>query len=253
MSEAAKGYFEHYDRFFSRRNVEVAEDEDYHFLSRSVSTIRGHNNVEMTIDLTDPSLRRWMRRATDIIKEKTGIIPGPQNLTAAQRIQIYQAFHEDIVPLIESPRHGQEEGYSYFRNLISQNGYDYLKFEENGEQRNMFQHLGHILDTKSSVCQELSAFGVVLFSEYGLHTRYMRTSLQMINMVTDENADKHAWIGVQREDGSLEFIDTNSRVFWSTNLRLLRERYQGSLSHLNDDQLLYLSEEYTLVIPPSSE
>ena len=23
----------------------------------------------------------------------------------------------------------------------------------------------------------------------------------------------HAWIGVQREDGSLEFVDTNGRIF----------------------------------------
>ena len=253
VSKAAKDHFERNNYLSNRRrNIEVAVDEDYQFLSRSIPTGRyGNPNIEMTIGLTDPSLRKWMRKATDIIKEKTGITPGPQNLTASQRIQIYRIFHEDIVPLVESPRRGQREEYSYFRNLISQNGHDHLKIEENSNPRSVFQHLGHILDTKSAVCKELSAFGTVLFSEYGLHTRYMKTSLQMMNMVKDENAHGHAWIGVQREDDSLEFIDTNSRIFWSTSLRLLRERYQGSLSHLSEDQLLFLSEKYILVTPPS--
>ena len=252
MSEAAKDYFKRIEYFFNGRNIRVTTGEDYQFLSHSIPTIRKHNNttVEMTIDLTDPGLRKWIRKATDIIKEKTGIAPGPQNLTSAQRIQIYRIFHEDIVPVVESPRKDAEEEYSYFRDLIFYNDLFHLKEDNN---QNRFKPLGYVLDTKSAVCGELSAFGAILFSEYGLHTRYMRTSPQMMEMVKDKGVCGHAWIGVQRKDSSLEFIDTNSRIFWSTNLRLLRERYPEGLSHLSDDKLLSLSEEYILVTPPSLE
>ena len=247
VSRVAKDYFERIDHFLSRRNIRVPTDEDYQFLSRSAPVVinkeSDRRTIEMTIDLTDPSLRKWMRKATDLIKEKTGITPGPQNLTAAQRVQIYRIFHDDIVPLVESPKRGHKEEYSYFRDLLL--NIDHLS------NQNRFRFLGHVLDTKSAVCAELSAFGAVLFSEYGLHTRYMGTSPQMMEIVEGKNHG-HAWIGVQREDGSLEFIDTNSRIFWSTNLRLLRERYPG-LSYLSDDKLLSLSEEYTIVTPPSLE
>ncbi len=246
VSQAAKDYFERNEVFLNRGNIKSAEDEDYQFLSRSVpTTIRLDDTAFLeAIDLTDTNLRKWIKKATDIIKEKTGIVPGPQNLTAAQRIQIYRVFDNDIVPLLESPAHGIE--YGYFRDLIYTSNFCRLE-GDNG--RHPLRFLGHILDTKSAVCGELSAFGVVLLSEYGLHAKYMTTSSQMMEMV--ESEDGHAWIGVQREDGSLEFIDTNgSLVFWSTNLRFLEERYL-ELSHLSDDELLSLSEEYTLVIPPA--
>ena len=173
VSRAAKDYFERDDHFFNRRNVGVAADEDYQFLSRSIPVTSEYGNEKMTINLTDPSLRKWIKQATDIIKEKTGITPGAQNLTAAQRIQIYRVFHNDIVPLVESPRRSQE--YTYFHDLILRyHSHNRLNLEENNT-RNRFQLLGHILDNKSAICGELSAFGAVLFSEYGLHTRYMQT------------------------------------------------------------------------------
>ena len=252
ISREAKEYFERNDHLSDRRNIRVASDEDYQFLSRSTPATEMINGgtVWKEIDFMDPSLRKWMRKATDIIKEKTGITPGPQNLTAAQRIQIYRIFHEDIVPLVENPRKGIEGGYDFYHSLLF---YDYILHLEEDDHHNVFRLLGHLLDTKSAVCAELSAFGAVLFSEYGLHTKYMQTSQQMDEIPEIKNVHGHAWIGVQREDGSLEFIDTNGRIFWSTNLRLLRERYPEGLSHLSDDKLLSLSEEYILVTPPSPE
>ncbi len=245
VSQTAKDYFERINSFLNRRNIRLAAGEDYQFLSHSISITKEHNGrtIEMKVDLTDPYLRKWMRKATDIIKEKTEITPGAQKLTAAQRIQIYRVFYEDIVPLVEMPI---RERYAYFHDLI----YNWYYFEGNSKQ-NEFQFLGHVLDTKSAICTDLSAFGVVLLSEYGLHTRYMQTSPKMIEILKNEGMYGHAWIGVQREDGSLEFIDTNGRIFWSTNLRLLREGYEGDFSHSTDDELLSLSEEHTLMIPPS--
>ena len=250
VSKAAKDYFERIEHFLNRGNIEVAADEDYQFLSRAIPAIGAS---DMTVDLTDPSLRKWVRRATDIIKEKTGIIPGPQDLTASQRVQIYHIFHNDIVPLIEDTRRDYEE-YGDSRDLIISEDH-HLRFGESRDRnvKQLFRLLGHVLDTKSAVCAELSAFGAILFSEYGLHTKYMSMFPQTLKIIEDEEKREygHAWISVQREDGSSEFIDTNSRIFWSTNLRLLREVYSENLSHLSDDQLLSLSEEYTLVIPPS--
>ena len=246
---AAKDYFEREESFF-KGNIILAADEDYQFLSRSILRTRERNDriIEMRIDLTDPFLRKWIRRATDIIKEKTGIVPGPQKLTATQRTQIYRVFYEDIISLVESSK--KDRGYAYFRDIVSRR--NHLHSEENSDG-NYFQSLGYILDTKSAVCKELSAFGVILFSEYGLHTRFMETSSQMIEMARNMHwwqVFGHVWIGVQQEDGSLKFIDTNSRIFWSTNLRLLREHYP-EISHLSDSELLSLSDEYTLMIPPA--
>ena len=104
----------------NRENIEVAADEDYQFLSHSISTVVSRDgSARMTVDLTDPSLKKWMRIATNIIEEKTGIAPGPQNLNTAQRVQIYRIFHDDIVPLVKNSRDGYTRVDLYAQNLMA--------------------------------------------------------------------------------------------------------------------------------------
>ena len=79
----------------------------------------------------------------------------------------------------------------------------------------------------------------------------MTIVLDMIAVFAKEKVYEHAWIGVQQEDGSLEFIDTNGRIFWSTSLRLLRERYPSLSSTSDEDLLSSFVNGYTLVTPPS--
>ena len=232
----------------NREDIEVAAGEDYQFLSRSISTVRNRSgSAEMTVDLTDPSLKKWMRIATNIIEEKIDITPGLQNLNTAQRTQIYRVFHDDIVPLVQNPRDGYNRGDLHTLNLMA---YD---VHNESFDRSMFRDLGYTFDRKSATSIELSAFGAILFSEYGLHTKYMTIIPQMIELFEGEKVYEYAWIGVKREDSSLEFIDTNGRIFWSTSLRFLRERYPR-LSSTSDEQLLSsFVNGYTLVNPASPE
>ena len=237
VSSTAKDYFirnsntqdDDIDRILERSNTPSNISEEYHFLSQASPELKGEvydfyiptMRAREAIDWTDPSLKKWMRRATDIIKEKTGIVPGAQNLNANQRSQIYQVWFNDIVPLIEDVN---GDKYGHIRRLT----------------RSVSDpHLGHILDIKAAVCEELSEFGVILFSEYGLHTKLM--SMGIIG------ESGHAWIKVHG-DGFLEYINSNGKAKTPhTNLDFLKELYPN----FTDDKISSFVEEVNLVIPPS--
>ncbi len=248
VSQTAKDYFlrngnaqdDDINRILRSNNTPLnTSDDEYHFLSQTSPEIKGeaeHPHFDMisfdnVVDWTDPSLQRWMKRATDIIKEKIGITPGPQDLSADQRSQIYHVWLNDIVPLIEDPnrnQYGHSRGLTYNVNYYRNNPGVYLP------------HLGHILDIKSAVCKELSEFGSILFSEYGLHTKLMG-----ITPPTKEIG--HAWIKIHG-DGFVEFINSNGRAkIAHTDLNFLKEPYPN----LTDEKISSLIEEVNLVTPPS--
>ena len=243
VSSLAKDYFTHNDssddiNHILRRNGTPLPDTpaEYHFLSKtSYEVIREMGNAYFepiqVIDWTDPSLQRWMRKFTDMIKEKTGITPGAQELNAEQRSQIYHVWFNDIVPLIEDPNKSQ---YGHFRTLVC------FLYSPEDHPGTYSPFLGYILDIKAAVCSELSEFGIILFSEYGLQTKFMG-----IKPPRKEQYG-HAWIKVHG-DGFVEFINSNGKEkIVHTDLNFLKELYPN----LTDEEISSLTVEHDLVTPP---
>ena len=249
LSQAAKDYFvrngahqgNDIDRILGGGDTSLDISGDYHFLSRTSDEAK-EGKLESfyldvkpfaeVVDWTDPSLKRWMRRATDIIKEKTGITPGPQKLNAHQRFQIYHVWFNDIVPLIEDANKRQ---YGHFGNMV-----EFTSSRRDGSYDVYLPYLGHVLDIKGAVCKELSEFGIILFSEYGLRTKFMS--------INPRSEIGHAWIKVHG-DGFVEFINSNGMAKMPhTDLYFLKEHYPS----LTDEEISSLVREINLVAPPST-
>ena len=164
----------------------------YNFSSKKLSDYKSTGGDIVEVNLSSPSLQRHMDDAISIIEQRTGIKPNPNlELSAAQRNQIYRVWLDDVVGKVEDQNFGN---YANGRQRI---------IDEGGGKAD----LGKILDERSAVCRELSMFGHVLLSEYGLRS----TVMNGIVGTRSAGGGGHAWIQIFDSKGRpLEILDSNN-------------------------------------------
>ena len=190
MSSRSKEFFSELNRRPSAPSV-----GGYDFSGSKVGDYRSRRGQIVRVDVESPRLERWMNEATDIIEERTGIRPNPgRQLSPEERNRIYRVWLNDVVKKVESKEPSRDYGDARDRII-------------GGGTNKGVGSLGEILDAEAAVCRELSMFGSVLLSEYGLKSKVVTGNV----LTRTGKHGGHAWIQVYDDYGRpLEIIDSNN-------------------------------------------
>ena len=222
------------DHFKSLAPSSVHNRVEYNFASRKLNDLRHYGGRLVEVDMHSPRLQIWVRAATDIITQETGIPPRlNRELSTEERHRLYEAYLRRIVPMIESK---DKANYAQKRGCIMQEGR---------------ATLSEILDSQAAVCSDLSMFASVLLSEYNVRSKIVtgRTRAELaptrnergevVMVEVSNNPNRHAWIQVyDRNNRPLEILDSNYTKSVHPNFADYSQNIRGGVNSHSEQALV---------------